>query len=71
MRFHIVIEGTDEGQMTNFFEEIQNKYSLFDNCVLAEISDEDSIIDDLDRCVETGKLECIRPEGSIYEEEDV
>lgn len=63
-RYHIVIEGTDEGQMRNFFDEVQNKYSLYDNCVFEEVSDEDSVIEEEDRCedlIETGKLECERP----------
>ena len=31
--FHIVIEGHDKEQVMALFEEIQNKYSLYDNCV--------------------------------------
>lgn len=45
MIFQIVIEGHDSEQMQAFFEEIQNKYSLYDNCVLQEVDDEDTIID--------------------------
>ena len=56
MRYHIVIEGKDENQMRALFEEIQNKYSFYDNCVLEECKDEDTIIDD-DRKEETGYLE--------------
>lgn len=55
MRYHIVIEGKDEGQMIALFEEIQNKYSFYDNCVLEEVDDKDTIIDD-DRREETGYL---------------
>ena len=55
MKYHIVIEGTDEKQMRKLFEEIQNKYSFYDNCVLEECSDEDTIIDD-NRKEETGYL---------------
>lgn len=61
MRFQIIIEGTDEEQMIDLFEKIQNEYSLFDNCVLSEVKDKDSIIDDEDRCEETGRIECTRP----------
>ncbi|MBU0959261.1 MAG: hypothetical protein KKB31_04935 [Nanoarchaeota archaeon] len=53
--FHIVIEGHDEEQMRALFEEIQNKYSFYDNCVFEEIEKEDTIIDD-DRREETGHL---------------
>jgi len=53
--FHIVIEGHDEGQMREFFEEIQNKYSLYDNCVFEECEPEEMIID-RDRYEETGKI---------------
>lgn len=60
-RFHIKIEGTDETQMQEFFEEIQNKYNLYDNCVFEEVEDEDSVIEPEDRCEETGKIICERP----------
>ena len=60
-RFHIVIEGTDEEQMRRFFEEVQNKYSIYDNCVFEEVSDEDSFIEPDDRCEETGKIICAKP----------
>lgn len=53
--YHIVIEGHNEGQMRKFFEEIQNKYSLYDNCVFEECSPEDTIIDE-DRKEETGNI---------------
>ena len=56
MRYHIIIEGKNEGQMRNLFEEIQNKYSFYDNCVFDEVKDEDTIIDK-DRNKETGFLE--------------
>jgi hypothetical protein len=56
MIYHIVIEGHDHGQMQDLFEEIQNKYSLYDNCVLEEHDDEDTIID-ADRHEETGHLD--------------
>ncbi len=62
-RYHIVIEGTNEEQMRDFFEEVQNKYSLYDNCVFEEVSDEDSFIEKEDRCNETGKIICERPKG--------
>jgi len=62
VRFHIIIEGTNAEQMQRFFEEIQNKYSLYDNCVLGEVTDHDSVIDDGDRCAETGSIECLRPD---------
>lgn len=58
MRFQIVIEGTDFEEIHVLWEEIQNKYNLFDNCVLREISDKDSIIDS--RCDETG-IKCAKP----------
>ena len=53
--FNIVIEGHNEEQMRNLFEEIQNKYSFYDNCVFEEIKKEDTIIDN-DRREETGYL---------------
>lgn len=53
--YHIVIEGHCEEQMRALFEEIQNKYRFFDNCVLDEINEEDTIID-TDRREETGYL---------------
>ena len=60
-RFHIVIEGTDREQMCDFFEAVQNKFALYDNCVIEEISDKDSFIEPEDRCEETGRLTCRRP----------
>jgi hypothetical protein len=51
----IVIEGHDSDQMTALFEEIQNKYSFYDNCVMQEISKADTIIEE-DRRAETGFL---------------
>jgi len=58
--YHIVIEGHDGEQMQKFFEEIQNKFSLFDNCVFEEADIEDTIIDyDEGRCEETGRLSCM------------
>ncbi len=60
-RYHIVIEGTNEEQMRKFFEEVQNKYSLYDNCVIEECNDEDSFIEKEDRCGETGNIICERP----------
>lgn len=56
MRYQIVIEGSNEAQIRELFEEIQNKYSFYDNCVFQEVPDEDTIIDD-DRREETGFLE--------------
>lgn len=60
-RYHIVIEGTDEDQMSEFFEEVQNKYSLYDNCVFEEVNDDESFIEPEDRCEETGNIICTRP----------
>ena len=67
--YHIVIEGHDEGQVMELFEEIQNKYSLYDNCVFEEASIEDTIIDYEEpddngdfRCGETGVLKCLTKE---------
>ena len=64
--YHIVIEGHDTEQMQKFFEEIQNKWSLYDNCVLEEAELEDTIIDydETDdngdfRCEETGNIICM------------
>lgn len=56
MRYQIVIEGSKEEQVRELFEEIQNKYGFYDNCVLQEVEDEDTIIDE-DRKEETGFLE--------------
>lgn len=54
---HIVIEIKDEGKAYDLFEEIQNRYKLFDNCVIeTEVSMEDTIVDD-DRKEETGGYE--------------
>lgn len=54
---HIVIEIKNEEQAYKLFEEIQNKYSLYDNCVLeTDVSIEDTIIDE-DRKTETGGFE--------------
>ena len=53
----IIIEIKEEEQAQNLFEEIQNKYSLYDNCVLdTSVSMEDTIIDE-DRKEETGGFE--------------
>ena len=67
--YHIVIEGHDEEQVRALFEEIQNKYSLYDNCVFEEADIEDTIIgyDEPDgsgdfRCEETGHLSCMSKE---------
>lgn len=58
---HIVIEGSDEEQMYNLFEEIQNKYCLYDNCVIeTENSPDDTIIDyDEGRWKETGNIKVL------------
>ena len=55
MIYHIVIEGHNEEQMRAFFEEIQNKFRIFDNCVFEECKDEETIIDK-DRYEETGNI---------------
>jgi len=61
--YHIVIEGHDEEQVRKMFEEIQNKYSLYDNCVFEEADIEDTIIDyDEGRYAETGRLDCMDKE---------
>lgn len=53
---HIIIEGHDADQMQEFFEEIQNKYNLYDNAVFeTEVPPENTIID-ADRFSETGKI---------------
>ena len=58
--YNIVIEGHDEEQVREMFEEIQNKYSLYDNCVFEEADIEDTIIDyDEERYAETGRLSCM------------
>lgn len=54
--FQIIIEGRKENQMRRLFEEIQNRYGLYDNCVLEERSEDKSIIDD-NRTTETGDIE--------------
>ena len=52
----IIIEGHDEEQMQNLFEEIQNKYKLYDNCVIeTNVEGEDTIIDK-NRHEETGNI---------------
>lgn len=59
--YHIRIEGCDEEQMQKLFEEIQNKYSFYDNCVLEETDNlADTIINyEDDRYKETGYLEVL------------
>ena len=52
--YHIIIEGKDEEQMRLLFEEIQNRYGLYDNCVLEELPEKETVIDD--RAEETGPL---------------
>jgi len=54
--FQIIIEGKKEDQMRRLFEEIQNKYSLYDNCVIQERLEDKSIIED-NRTDETGNIE--------------
>jgi len=52
----IIIEGHDEAQVYKLFEEIQNKYSLYDNCVIeTEMPPEETILDK-HRYRETGCL---------------
>jgi len=54
---HIVIEIKNESDAYKLFEEIQNRYRLFDNCVIETgVSMEETIIDD-DRREETGGYE--------------
>jgi len=53
--WHIVIEGHNEVEMYNLFEEIQNKYNLFDNCVIEDCKPNETIIDH-DRFEECGIL---------------
>lgn len=66
--YHIVVEGSNAEQMQNLFEEIQNKYSLYDNCVLEETEAQNSIIDyDDDRYHETGEIE-ILPKKVVQKE---
>ena len=54
--FQIIIEGKKEDQMRRLFEEIQNKYGLYDNCVFEEYPEDKSIIED-GRAEETGNIE--------------
>jgi len=54
--FQIIIEGKKEYQMRRLFEEIQNKYSLYDNCVLEEYPEKKSIIEE-NRDDETGNID--------------
>ena len=54
--FQIIIEGKKEVQMRQLFEEIQNKYGLYDNCVLEEYSEDKSIVES-HRNEETGNLD--------------
>ena len=53
--YHIRIEGKNEEQMRELFEEIQNRYGLYDNCVLDEVPEENSIIEG--KAEETGILD--------------
>jgi len=54
--FQIIIEGKKEDQMRRLFEEIQNRYDLYDNCVLEERSEDRSIVEN-GRAEETGDIE--------------
>ena len=67
--YHIVIEGHNEEEVRELFEEVQNKYSLYDNAVFEEADIEDTIIDYDEpddngdfRCEETGRLGCMTKE---------
>jgi len=54
---HIIIEIKNQEQAYALFEEIQNKYSLYDNCVIeTDVPISDTIID-TDRNTETGGFE--------------
>lgn len=58
--YHIVIEGSDEGQMQDLFEEIQNGGDYYDNCVLETLMPDSSIIEYGDgRDKETGGLKIL------------
>jgi len=51
---HIVIEVDNEDKAYTLFEEIQNKYNLYDNCVIErKVPIKDTIVDD-DRWEENG-----------------
>lgn len=54
---HIIIEIANEEQAYKLFEEIQNKYSLYDNCVIETNVTMDNTIIDEDRKEETGGFE--------------
>ena len=54
--FQIIIEGKKESQMRQLFEEIQNRYDLYDNCVFEEHKEDESIVED-GRDEETGNIE--------------
>ena len=43
--YQIIIEGHDAEEMQDMFEEIQNEYRLYDNCVLQTTTGKDTIID--------------------------
>jgi len=53
--YQIIIEGHDEDEVRELFEEIQNKYDFYDNCVMQTTNPTDTIIDK-DRYEETGRL---------------
>jgi hypothetical protein len=67
--WHIVIEGHDEEEIRELFEQIQNRYSLYDNCVMEEHEPEDTIID-ADRYDECGDLtidkDIVKKHGESY-----
>lgn len=54
--WQIVIEGHNEEQMYDLFEDIQNEYNLYDNCVISELPMEDTIFEPEDRTAETGGI---------------
>ena len=56
--YQIVIEGSDYEQVQELFEEIQNKYNFYDNCVMTEVDKKGSIVGccGKERTTETGHL---------------
>ena len=54
----IVIEGSDYKQVLELFEEIQNSYNFYDNCVMQEVGKKDSILNCCgnNKPAETGRL---------------
>ena len=62
-QYQIIIEGSNRDEVYKLFEEIQNNYSFYDNCIFLESLSSDTIVDS-GRTQETGNLYW-NPQGDI------